>query len=278
MYELGFRDAKDHLLDPGSLELPAKRVPQVSKELVTSRLAGRGRREVLIRPAGEFKLAVTTGIDWFELGGQVDLRRPVRRVARPPRRRPAGRNDGHARRRLDGDAPGGLAPEVRDARRAWRRTRGTGPGAIRFGKAQAGLLDALLASQAEIKVDIGFGKVRQALPRFEGVESPSEAPPGFRGELRPYQCEGLGWLEYLQKFDFGGILADDMGLGKTVQVLALLQSRRARRQSKGPSLIVVPRSLVFNWVAGGREVLPEAPRPRLHRAGPPRPPRRVPRP
>ena len=99
---------------------------------------------------------------------------------------------------------------------------GTGP--LRFGKAQAGLLDALLASQPDIKLDIGFGKIRQALPRFDGVH-PKEAPPGFRGELRPYQREGLGWLEYLQKFDFGGILADDMGLGKTVQVLALLQSR-----------------------------------------------------
>ena len=43
-----------------------------------------------------------------------------------------------------------------------------------------------------------------------------------------------------------------MGLGKTIQVLALLQRRRARRQAKGPSLVVVPRSLVFNWIAGGR--------------------------
>src|SRR5690606_24315026 len=40
---------------------------------------------------------------------------------------------------------------------------------------------------------------------------------------------------------------DDMGLGKTIQVLALLQRRKSKRQAKGPSLIVVPRSLVFNW-------------------------------
>ena len=72
LYELGFKDAKDHLLDPGSLEIPAKRVPQVTKELVSAgwRVEAEG---VLIRPAGEFKLAVTTGIDWFELGGQVDF-------------------------------------------------------------------------------------------------------------------------------------------------------------------------------------------------------------
>jgi SNF2 family DNA or RNA helicase len=39
-------------------------------------------------------------------------------------------------------------------------------------------------------------------------------------------------------------------------VLALLQSRRARRQSKGPSLIVVPRSLVFNWKAEAEKFCP----------------------
>ncbi len=44
-----------------------------------------------------------------------------------------------------------------------------------------------------------------------------------------------------------------MGLGKTVQVLALLESRRQLRaestngQRPGPSLVVVPRSLIFNW-------------------------------
>src|SRR5207253_9614846 len=106
---------------------------------------------------------------------------------------------------------------------------------------------ALLAAQPEIQVDAAFEKVRQNLRQFEGVVA-LDSPPGFRGELRPYQREGLGWLDYLQKFEFGGILADDMGLGKTIQVLALLQRRRARRQSEGPSLIVVPRSLVFNWM------------------------------
>src|SRR5205085_3744427 len=66
----------------------------------------------------------------------------------------------------------------------------------------------------------------------------------------------LGWLDYLQKFGFGGILADDMGLGKTIQVLALLQKRRARRQAKGPSLSVVPRSLVFNWIQEAAKFTP----------------------
>lgn len=49
-------------------------------------------------------------------------------------------------------------------------------------------------------------------------------------------------MQFLRKFGFGGCLADDMGLGKTVQVLAHLAGKR-----KGPALVVVPRSLVFNW-------------------------------
>ena len=252
LYELGFKDAKDHLLDPGSLELPAKRVPQVTKELVQAgwRVEAEGK---LIRQAGEFKLAVTTGIDWFELGGQVDF--GGQSVPLPDLLAAARR--GETMVTLD-DGSMGMLPEDWLKKYGLLADLGTSEdenGPLRFGKAQAGLLDALLASQPEIKLDIGFGKVRQALPRFEGVH-PKEAPAGFRGELRPYQCEGLGWLEYLQKFDFGGILADDMGLGKTIQVLALLQSRRARRLSKGPSLIVVPRSLVFNWRAEAEKFCP----------------------
>jgi superfamily II DNA or RNA helicase len=252
LYELGFKDAKDHLLDPGSLEIPAKRVPQVTKELVLAgwRVEAEGK---LIRQAGEFKLAVTTGIDWFELGGQVDFGGQT--VPLPDLLAAARRGETMVSL---GDGSMGMLPE--DWLKKYGMLADLGStedenGPIRFGKAQAGLLDALLASQPEIKLDIGFGKVRQHLPRFEGVV-PKEAPAGFRGELRPYQCEGLGWLEYLQKFDFGGILADDMGLGKTVQVLALLQSRRARRLSKGPSLIVVPRSLVFNWKAEAEKFCP----------------------
>jgi SNF2 family DNA or RNA helicase len=63
--------------------------------------------------------------------------------------------------------------------------------------------------------------------------------------LRPYQRDGLGWLNFLRRFGFGGCLADDMGLGKTVQVLAMLEHRRV--DQSGTALIVVPRSLIFNW-------------------------------
>ena len=104
------------------------------------------------------------------------------------------------------------------------------------------MLDALLASEPAVTFDANFHRVRQELESFGGV-GPADSASTFNGRLREYQREGLGWLLFLRRFGFGGCLADDMGLGKTIQVLALLDSNHRR----GPALIVVPRSLVFNW-------------------------------
>ena len=122
---------------------------------------------------------------------------------------------------------------------------------VRFTRSQAGLLDALLASEPAVSVDAVFERVRQELGGFAGIRETAPTAE-FRGELRAYQREGLGWLNFLQRFGFGGCLADDMGLGKTIQVLALLESRREVRRndeknSPPPALVVVPRSLVFHW-------------------------------
>ncbi len=61
------------------------------------------------------------------------------------------------------------------------------------------------------------------------------------GVLRPYQKQGVYWLNFLAQNGLGGILADEMGLGKTVQALAFL------RTLKGQSLVVCPSSLIWNW-------------------------------
>ncbi len=89
---------------------------------------------------------------------------------------------------------------------------------------------------------------------LDGLRQPRRAealaePQGFRGVLRPYQRQGLGWLAFLAELGLGGCLADDMGLGKTVQVIALLLHRRATGQAAGPSLLVCPTSVVGNWQA-----------------------------
>ena len=73
------------------------------------------------------------------------------------------------------------------------------------------------------------------------------APEGLLADMRPYQQQGLSWLQRLRQHRLGGVLADDMGLGKTLQTIAhLLLEKQAGRLS-APALIVAPTSLVGNW-------------------------------
>ncbi|MFF2888451.1 DEAD/DEAH box helicase [Paenibacillus sp. NPDC057967] len=76
----------------------------------------------------------------------------------------------------------------------------------------------------------------------------ADPPTWFRGELRPYQQQGVSWLLFLRRFGFGGILADDMGLGKTIQFMAYLATVKEREDgANGPSLLICPTSVIGNW-------------------------------
>jgi len=103
-------------------------------------------------------------------------------------------------------------------------------------------------------------------PRLKGVleqyhqqkaPDPLPAPPGFAGQLRPYQERGLGWLAFLHRFDQGACLADDMGLGKTIQLLAFLQHLKAEEELKRPVLLVAPTSVLTNWKREAAAFTPE---------------------
>jgi superfamily II DNA or RNA helicase len=76
----------------------------------------------------------------------------------------------------------------------------------------------------------------------------------FKGTLRSYQQEGVGFMQYLTDRNFNPLLADEMGLGKTVQLLALLSSRMSKKGA--PSLIVCPASLVVNWQREAERFVP----------------------
>ncbi|MGO4896092.1 DEAD/DEAH box helicase [Clostridium perfringens] len=68
-------------------------------------------------------------------------------------------------------------------------------------------------------------------------------PKALNVELRPYQKEGFKWINEITDLGFGGVLADDMGLGKTLQIIAFLLS-----QKKSKSIVVVPTSVIYNWM------------------------------
>ncbi|MEM1164764.1 MAG: DEAD/DEAH box helicase [Planctomycetota bacterium] len=86
-------------------------------------------------------------------------------------------------------------------------------------------------------------------------------PEGFFATLRPYQRKGLSWLAFLDRLGLGPCLADDMGLGKTIQLLALLVHERriaeAGGEAVGPTLIVVPMSIVDNWKRESEKFAPK---------------------
>ena len=76
---------------------------------------------------------------------------------------------------------------------------------------------------------------------------PIEHPPGFSGQLRPYQQRGVGWLAFLEKWGLGACLADDMGLGKTPQLIGFLLYLKDQEMLNKPTLIVCPTSVLNNW-------------------------------
>jgi superfamily II DNA or RNA helicase len=230
------------------LELAPRNLPRVVVQLVRDGWHVEADGKLYRRP-GAIQIEVSSGVDWFDLHGTVEF---GDRVARLPELLAAlRRGDGAVR--LD-DGTFGILPEEWLRRYGPLAAAGTPEGDhLRFGRAQVGLLDALLSTLPEVRVDAIFERARAELAGFDGIK-PADEVAGFTGHLRGYQREGLGWLHFLRRFGFGGCLADDMGLGKTVQVLALLAARRA--EGFGPSLVVVPRSLVFNWKDEARRFAP----------------------
>jgi superfamily II DNA or RNA helicase len=87
--------------------------------------------------------------------------------------------------------------------------------------------------------------------RFRTVAEIPEAPvpASFTASLRPYQQQGVNWLQHLRENGLGGLLADDMGLGKTAQTIAHIVIEQDSGRLDRPALVVVPTTLVPNWSA-----------------------------
>ncbi len=84
-------------------------------------------------------------------------------------------------------------------------------------------------------------------PRTVVSSATPVVPHGLQATLRPYQAEGLAWLQRLRESGVGGVLADDMGLGKTLQTIAHLCVEYGKQPATKPTLIVLPTSLIQNW-------------------------------
>ncbi len=125
--------------------------------------------------------------------------------------------------------------------------------------------DAPLANEPEAQPahaawsEVLAGKALQnVLEQMQQPEASADSDPGpeLHATLRPYQRQGAHWLWFMNRLGLGACLADDMGLGKTIQVLSLLlvlkktgPREQPPEEASGPSLLVVPASLIANWKA-----------------------------
>jgi non-specific serine/threonine protein kinase len=122
---------------------------------------------------------------------------------------------------------------------------------LRIPRHQAPAVDALLSEADLVETDASWREFIDRLRGFGGI-MPVPVPEPFRGELRPYQQQGLNFLSFLRDYGLHGILADDMGLGKTIQAAAFLTSLHASDLPDGerePSLVVAPTSVLPNWAS-----------------------------
>lgn len=96
--------------------------------------------------------------------------------------------------------------------------------------------------------EASFKKSREVFEGFNKLAKKKEKLPEVNATLRPYQIQGFKWLKYLYDNQLGGCLADDMGLGKTLQAITLLtEVYSQKKKDQPPSILVMPRSLIFNW-------------------------------
>ncbi|WP_152224565.1 DEAD/DEAH box helicase [Pseudomonas sp. SCB32] len=205
------------------------------------------------------------GHAWFDLelgivvdGQQVSLLQPLLELIRkgPPALQ-KGASDGEmpirldARRQSDGK-PLSVSLPVARVRAMLQLLEGLLLGSLqhdaarlRISSADANLLNRL--DEHPLHWQGAEQLLRRARRLRDFQQQPCASPDGLQAELRPYQLQGLAWMQALRELELGAILGDDMGLGKTLQVLAhILTEKRAGRLDR-PALVLMPTSLVANW-------------------------------
>lgn len=187
-------------------------------------------------------IALSTGIDWFE--GELDVTYGEQTVELKELRNAILANETTVRL---ADGTRGMLPEE------WIERLSTifknseiEDGKLLISKMKFNIIDMLFeeVNDEQLKLEIDYRKRR--LLDFDKIEE-IPLPTTITAELRPYQKQGFYWMKFLDDFGFGGCIADDMGLGKTLQVLTFLAYKK-EQGGESNNLIVLPKSLIFNWI------------------------------
>ncbi len=247
-------------LNINSIQIPLSHATELLDRLDQQGVILQTRERKPFIPGKVSRFTIRSGIDWFDLDGTIEFHGES--ISLPEM--VEAYLKGSRTIQLNSEQIGILPSRWIENHLALLKMADRGSGhekSLRYHSSQALLLDALLQEDSgtgesgNIEIDNRFENHVKRLKSFDGIR-PIPAPKGFRGRLRPYQMEALGWFRFLEQMEFGGILADDMGLGKTVQILAWLCSRPGKRKDS-PSLVVAPTSLIFNWINEAKKFTPD---------------------
>ena len=134
-----------------------------------------------------------------------------------------------------------------------------GDGKVKLHRAEAAAFAAFAAEAGDLDWAASADRLIELGNKLRAPRAPVtiKPPRTFKAKLRPYQKDGLGWIDFLRDTGFGGVLADDMGLGKTIQALAFLSREKAEGRLDKPALIVSPTSVLPNWQAEAERFAPK---------------------
>jgi SNF2 family DNA or RNA helicase len=126
---------------------------------------------------------------------------------------------------------------------------------IKISKLHFSLVDTLYEALEETNILKEINDRKKKLLSFSEISE--VIPPAPSGTtLRAYQTASFHWMNFLNEYGWGGCLADDMGLGKTLQMLTFLRHQVALIPAQ-PNLVVMPTTLIFNWVRETEKFYPE---------------------
>lgn len=199
-----------------------------------------------VKVATDFKMGISSGIDWFNVSCEASF---DGQVLRGMQLLSAKALDSGFITLADGSLglvkDQGFLKNLKVLRRISKEDRDA---SVKISKFESLLLELEGLAAESCERDADAAAFFERVQSFKSIE-PVKAPKGFVGDLRPYQGEGISWLNYLNQTGFGGILADDMGLGKTVQVIAHLAAVHAQKKSRQRkiSIVIAPKSVLYNW-------------------------------